>query len=168
MLLVHFDQPVHSLQSRIQLELIIPFYCSNTGVFVSNEAYDYANSNLYNSFHFAHMLILFIGLTFILQAILIIVLVASRKVNIINWWFLIHVSDTWNNDLKSSNWKISTTSYDCFCNAFNFRASSSDLVWSQATSCLKIITNLCHRTISNLSSFGTVPYQYRSQNFERK
>jgi hypothetical protein len=66
------------------VELIIPFYCSNTGVFVSNEAYDYANSNLYNSFHFAHMLILFIGLTFILQAILIIVLVASRKVNIIN------------------------------------------------------------------------------------
>ena len=84
MLLVYFDQPVHSQQSRIQLELIVPFYCSNTGVFVSNEAYDYANSNLYNSFHFAHMLILFIGLTFILQAILIIVLVASRKVNIIN------------------------------------------------------------------------------------
>jgi hypothetical protein len=50
------------------------------GVFVSDEAYDYNNSKSYYAFHFAHLIILFIGLTFILQAILLIILVAARKV----------------------------------------------------------------------------------------
>ena len=49
-------------------------------MFISNEGYDYANSSIYLSFHFAHMLILFIGLAFILQALLLTGLVASRKV----------------------------------------------------------------------------------------
>ena len=58
------------------------FYFS--GVYISNEAYDYASSSVYYAFHFAHMVILFIGLAFILQAILLITLIATRKVNIMN------------------------------------------------------------------------------------
>ena len=54
------------------------------GVYISNEAYDYASSSVYYAFHFAHMVILFIGLAFILQAILLITLIATRKVNIMN------------------------------------------------------------------------------------
>lgn len=55
-------------------------YYIHAGVFISNEGYDYANSPIYLSFHFAHMVILFIGLAFILQALLLTGLVASRKV----------------------------------------------------------------------------------------
>ena len=75
---------LHILLSHLRYIILFvlawSWYFYYLGTFISNEAYDSTTSELYTAFHFAHMTILFIGLAFILQAILLISLVATRKV----------------------------------------------------------------------------------------
>lgn len=54
-------------------------YSTILGVFVSTDVYDYSGTALYNAFHFLELLTVFIGITFIFQAILLILSVAVRK-----------------------------------------------------------------------------------------
>lgn len=74
----------HMLVQKLFREFMIMGFVS-FGTYIAFEAYKFNKSEYFDAFHFAHFVVFFIAITFVIQAFLLVFLVAARKSSLLKY-----------------------------------------------------------------------------------